>query len=106
MIIYYMIMAGLLILRMTQYGDPGMFQKLIILGGDGKNRLRLDIVDLKPDSYKLRYKSDDSHGYEAWNAAEPMYPQFWGISIVELENDSQVKEISRYLNETKNENIN
>ncbi len=81
------------------------FSKTYHLGGDGKNRLRLDIVELKPDSYKLRYKSDDSHGYGAWNAVEPLYPQFWGISIVELENDSQVKEISRYLDETKNEKL-
>ncbi|MCB0750726.1 MAG: hypothetical protein KDC52_04575, partial [Ignavibacteriae bacterium] len=75
------------------------------LGGADKNRLWLDIIELKPDSYKLRYKSDDSHGYDAWNATEPIYPQFWGISIVELDDDTQASDIQNYLNIAKSENL-
>ncbi len=75
------------------------------LGGADKNRLRLDIVELKPGSYKLRYKSDDSHSYDVWNAVEPIYPQFWGISIVELDDETEADEIQNYLNAAENENL-
>lgn len=73
------------------------------LGGGLKNRVRFDIIDLKPGEYKLRYKSDDSHGYNAWNEAAPMYPQFWGIHVVELESESETEKIFKYLNESQNE---
>jgi serine phosphatase RsbU (regulator of sigma subunit)/ligand-binding sensor domain-containing protein len=72
-------------------------------GGDTKNRLTIDILFLKPGKYKLRYKSDDSHSYNNWNATPPIYPELWGIHVVELENESKRATIKDYLDKSKNQ---
>jgi serine phosphatase RsbU (regulator of sigma subunit)/ligand-binding sensor domain-containing protein len=77
--------------------------KTFHLGGASKNRVVFDIIDLKPGSYNLRYKSDDSHSYDAWNNVAPKYPQFWGIHAVELDNDSEAKQIANHILESENE---
>jgi len=49
-------------------------------GGAPKNRL-IDVnVTLPAGKYKLRYKSDDSHSFDNWNAFPPAI-NFWGISL-------------------------
>jgi hypothetical protein len=67
-----------------------------------KNRLFIEFIDLKPGKYKLRYKSDDSHAFNKWNAVPPAYPEFWGIKLVEIEDANQIAEISDYLNQNDN----
>jgi CubicO group peptidase (beta-lactamase class C family) len=49
-------------------------------GGAAKNRLADAVVNLSPGKYKLRYKSDDSHSFDNWNALPPDI-NFWGISV-------------------------
>lgn len=53
-------------------------------GGDSKNFILFDIVDLNPGSYKLKYVSDDSHSFDGWNAAIPYDPNLWGIQLFSL----------------------
>jgi len=77
--------------------------KSFFCGGARKNRVFIDIVLLKPGKYKLRYISDDSHSYGDWNLPGPVYSNLWGIKVVELENESQIAEITEYLNRSKNE---
>jgi hypothetical protein len=49
-------------------------------GGAGKNR-KVDVqIALPAGNYKLRYKSDDSHSFDHWNALPPDN-NFWGIAI-------------------------
>ncbi len=49
-------------------------------GGAGKNR-KVDVVFTLPaGNYKLRYKSDDSHSFDHWNALPPDI-NFWGIAV-------------------------
>jgi CubicO group peptidase (beta-lactamase class C family) len=49
-------------------------------GGAGKNR-KVDVqITLPAGNYKLRYKSDDSHAFDHWNAQPPDI-NFWGIAI-------------------------
>ena len=49
-------------------------------GGAGKNR-RVDVVITLPaGSYKLRYKSDDSHAFDHWNSLPPDI-NFWGVTV-------------------------
>jgi CubicO group peptidase (beta-lactamase class C family) len=49
-------------------------------GGAPKNR-KVDVqITLPPGSYKLRYKSDDSHAFDHWNSLPPDI-NFWGIAI-------------------------
>ena len=49
-------------------------------GGAGKNR-KVDVqITLPAGSYKLRYKSDDSHAFDHWNSLPPDI-NFWGIAV-------------------------
>jgi CubicO group peptidase (beta-lactamase class C family) len=49
-------------------------------GGAGKNR-KIDLqINLPAGNYKLRYKTDDSHSFDHWNALPPDI-NFWGIAI-------------------------
>jgi serine phosphatase RsbU (regulator of sigma subunit)/ligand-binding sensor domain-containing protein len=54
-------------------------------GGDVKNRISADVLKFDPGKYFLRYKSDDSHSYEEWNASGTIVPEFWGIQLYPLE---------------------
>jgi CubicO group peptidase (beta-lactamase class C family) len=49
-------------------------------GGAGKNRLVDAVVTLPAGKYRLRYKSDDSHSFDNWNAMPPDI-NFWGIAV-------------------------
>ena len=79
------------------------FIKTFSFGGAAKNRAVFDIIELKPGKYKLRYFSDDSHSYQEWNAEPPRYPELWGISIAELDNERLIGSIENHLTES-NEN--
>jgi CubicO group peptidase (beta-lactamase class C family) len=49
-------------------------------GGAGKNR-KVDVqITLPAGNYKLRYKTDDSHAFDHWNALPPDI-NFWGIAV-------------------------
>ena len=50
-------------------------------GGADKNVLFNDVITLPKGSYMVRYTTDDSHSFEAWNSLPPDDPQFWGITI-------------------------
>ena len=49
-------------------------------GGADKNRLADTTIVLPEGKYLLRYKSDDSHAFNLWNAAPPDY-NFYGIAL-------------------------
>jgi CubicO group peptidase (beta-lactamase class C family) len=49
-------------------------------GGAGKNRKADVAIALPAGNYKLRYKSDDSHSFDHWNALPPDI-NFWGIAV-------------------------
>ncbi len=57
------------------------------LGGDGKNRIKADLIRLNAGNYKLRYFSDDSHSFGKWNAAPPADSLLWGIQIQRITDD-------------------
>jgi len=54
-------------------------------GGAGKNRKVDIVVSLPAGKYRLRYKSDDSHSFDNWNALPPDI-NFWGIALYTKEN--------------------
>jgi hypothetical protein len=49
-------------------------------GGAAKNRKVDTLITLPAGKYKLRYKSDDSHSFDNWNALPPDI-NFWGIAL-------------------------
>ena len=42
-----------------------------------------ETIVLPAGSYRLRYRSDDSHDYSGWNAMAPL-EEFWGIVVYRL----------------------
>jgi beta-lactamase family protein len=49
-------------------------------GGAGKNRMIDVVATLPAGKYRLRYKTDDSHSFDRWNALPPDI-NFWGIAV-------------------------
>lgn len=49
-------------------------------GGAGKNRKVDASLRLPAGRYRLRYKSDDSHSFDNWNALPPEI-NFWGVAL-------------------------
>jgi CubicO group peptidase (beta-lactamase class C family) len=54
-------------------------------GGAPKNRKVDVVVTLPAGKHRLRYKSDDSHSFDNWNALPPDI-NFWGIALYTKEN--------------------
>lgn len=71
------------------------------LGGAQKNRISVDIVKLTPGQYSLKYVSDNSHGFNVWNAEPPYDKEFWGIKIYPLNEVSEAQSIRKYMNEAE-----
>ena len=71
------------------------------LGGNVKNRFKIDIKPLTPGNYRLRYKSDESHAFGKWNAQPPTYLNFWGIRIIELQDGAETQRFQNYLAEAR-----
>lgn len=53
-------------------------------GGAIKNRRVERLLQLAPGRYALRYASDDSHAFGAWNEPAPDDPHLWGVTLVEV----------------------
>jgi len=50
-------------------------------GGGRKNRTVNTTILLEKGEYKLRFRSDDSHGFGNWNVEPPTDQQYWGITL-------------------------
>jgi hypothetical protein len=50
-------------------------------GGAQKNRRFDGVVTLPAGEYVVRYETDDSHSFGAWNASPPDDPEMWGITV-------------------------
>lgn len=50
-------------------------------GGAIKNRVYDGIINLKKGDYVLRYKTDGSHSFGSWNAAQPSDARHYGITL-------------------------
>jgi len=53
-------------------------------GGARKNRVFDGTIFLKRGKYVLRFQTDDSHAYEAWNDSPPYDPKRWGITLYKV----------------------
>jgi len=57
-------------------------------GGGEKNRMVNEEIELEKGTYIAYYVTDGSHSYRNWNAAPPLIPDLWGLSIL-AGNDSK-----------------
>lgn len=71
------------------------------LGGAQKNRISVEIIKLTPGQYSLKYISDNSHGFNVWNADPPYNKEFWGIKIYSLNEVSEIQSIRNYIKEAE-----
>ena len=53
-------------------------------GGARKNRKVDSYITLQPGTYRLHYRSDDSHSYKSWNSDSPDDINHWGITVYEI----------------------
>lgn len=60
-----------------------------IAGGGEKNVVQNAVINLQKGSYKVHYKSDDSHSFDEWNVLPPDDPQYWGIVVSLFDNDDK-----------------
>lgn len=51
-------------------------------GGAEKNKIINEEITLPQGNYIAYYATDDSHAFNDWNAAPPLIPELWGISIL------------------------
>ncbi|NOU20003.1 MAG: hypothetical protein HOO91_20790 [Bacteroidales bacterium] len=51
-------------------------------GGAEKNRMVNQEIELPKGNYTAYFVTDDSHAYSNWNAAPPLVPELWGLSIL------------------------
>ncbi len=64
-------------------------QKTRHAGGAFKNRVEVDLFELPPGTYRLHYRTDDSHGFGVWNDLPPDYPNFWGIQVIAISREQK-----------------
>lgn len=61
-------------------------------GGGKKNRMINEEIELEEGNYIAYYVTDGSHSYGDWNAAPPLIPNLWGLSILAVD-DSRYFEL-------------
>ena len=68
-------------------------------GGHIKNRAHVDLLNFKPGSYQLKFKTDESHGYGKWNQAPPAVQDDYGIQLFTLSMDEADRVSQEFSNE-------
>lgn len=77
--------------------------KTFYAGGNFKNRILIDQIELEPGSYMLRYFSDDSHSFNAWNADAPNRTSNYGIFAIDAENTGMINDFTTFSNQINSE---
>lgn len=62
-------------------------------GGGYKNRLLISVVTLDPGKYSINYVTDVGHSYNNFNVHPPNNPDWYGIQLIEL-NEDESKELN------------
>lgn len=57
-------------------------RKTFHAGGDSKNRLADEVIELPRGDYLVYYQTDGSHAYDEWNADPPFDEESWGITVM------------------------
>lgn len=68
-------------------------------GGNSKNRLSDEVIDLKKGNYMVHFVTDGSHSWRDWNASPPFDQEAWGITIIAADDDFKSSDIGEYREE-------
>jgi len=77
-------------------------------GGGFKNRIEIATLNLAPGTYRLHYRSDDSHGFAAWNDLPPDNRELWGIQVMAIsceQKETIESNLSEYIKNSIPDNI-
>ncbi|KAF0151043.1 MAG: Uncharacterized protein FD143_2276 [Ignavibacteria bacterium] len=69
------------------------------IGGHIKNRIIVDIINLTPGEYSLKYVSDQSHSYNNWNMEPPIEKELWGIKLMKIDDKKKLSAINELVKE-------
>ncbi len=58
------------------------FDKTTHAGGAKKNRMVNEVIRLEKGTYRVFYKTDDSHSFRRWNSSPPRDQIHWGVTII------------------------
>ncbi|RMG68325.1 MAG: hypothetical protein D6715_02530, partial [Calditrichaeota bacterium] len=64
-------------------------------GGAVKNRIEEKTLTLPAGTYRVVYRTDDSHAYNDWNASPPYNPSRWGITILPASTKEAVASVQK-----------
>ncbi len=64
-------------------------KQTFLAGGHSKNHTLIDVIDLPAGKYKLKFISDRSHSFGAWNSKRPDRPADWGIRLFVVTSDEE-----------------
>lgn len=78
--------------------DP---QKSMHAGGELRNRIQFDILDLDEGLYSLNFQTDSTHSDDKWYRKPPDRPGWWGIAVYSI-NDEEVLELNHVLDSLNN----
>jgi serine phosphatase RsbU (regulator of sigma subunit)/ligand-binding sensor domain-containing protein len=65
-------------------------------GGDFRNNVQIETIELDVGEYLLGFKTDNSHSWNNWDADEPDKTNFYGIKLIQI-NDVEERTISKLL---------
>ena len=68
-------------------------------GGASKNRFIDEVITLPRGNYMVVYQTDDSHGYDDWNADPPFDPEHYGITVMGFGENWSSAIVAKYVEE-------
>lgn len=84
--------------------DAKKYASTYYLGGEVNNRIKVELLNLNPGKYLLKYESDGGYSFGNWRGyTPPDEPEFWGIRIFKLDDVNELEIIKKLLIENKND---
>lgn len=73
-------------------------------GGNRKNRMVDEVIELKKGNYIAYFVTDDSHSFRRWNASPPFDQDKWGMTLISQETNFKPGDVTEY-NEREDKDV-
>ncbi len=74
-------------------------------GGNSKNRLADEVIELEKGNYVAHFVTDDSHSYRRWNTSPPFDQEKWGITILGVGDNFRASDVTEYNEDSDNSDV-